>query len=256
MKIGVCRNVVQSIEDYPVQTAHVEISAMDLRNMDPAIYNTFKKKVEAGEILTYSCNGLFPGDIRLTGDVDKVVLKDYCDKTFYKLAELGIKLAVFGSGKAKHVPDGFDRQKAWEQLYELGTLLSDEAKQYGQTVVVEPLRFEEVNIVNTVVEGAEYCRVVGRDNFKLLVDFYHFNSNGEDWATLEQNKDLLCHTHIATPVKRSRPQTEEEWAFFARCMSALKNIGYTGRMSFEGGFHSAADFDAMLLRMREIDASL
>ena len=37
---------------------------------------------------------------------------------------------------------------------------------------------------------------------------------------------------------------------------ALKNIGYTGRMSFEGGFHSAADFDAMLLRMREIDASL
>ncbi|MBQ9773306.1 MAG: sugar phosphate isomerase/epimerase [Clostridia bacterium] len=256
MKFGICRGLDQSLEDYPHLADYVEISAMSLVDIDPKIYADFKKAVEEGSISTYSCNGLFPADIRLTGDVDWSVIKNYCDETFYKLAELNIKMLVFGSGKAKHVPDGFDRAKAWDQLYELGARLSDTAKQYGQTVVVEPLRYAEVNIVNTVAEGGDYCRTVNRDNFKLLVDFYHFVNNKEDPETLMQNRDLLAHTHIATVEERTRPTTEAHWSFFEDCLKQLKAIAYKGNLSFEGGFHAGEDMSAMVARMKEIQSRI
>ena len=215
-------------------------------------FGEVKKAINDGIVQTYSANGLFPQDLRLTGDVKWDLVREYCESIFYKLAELDVKTVVFGSGKAKHVPDGFSREKAWDQLYELGRLLSDVAKPYGQTVVVEPLSYNEVNIVNTADEGAEYCRVVNRDNFKLLVDFYHFDNNGEDWASLERNKDLLYHTHIASAKKRTLPDGEEDWAFFAKCFDAFQAIDYKGALSFEGGAHETSEFEAMLTRMKTL----
>lgn len=251
---GICRDFENCLNDYPAKADYVEIAARDLYGMDPAFYATVKNAVEDGRIKTYSCNGLFPGEgMRLTGDdVDWQVIRNYCDEVFYKLAELKINMLVFGSGQAKNVPDGFDRAKAWDQLYRLGDSMSDLAKQYGQTIVVEPLRYEEVNIVNTVEEGAEYCRKVHRDEFKLLVDFYHFAMNKEPVESLKKHRDLLVHAHIATADDRSRPVTEEQWHFFAECLEQLKAIDYRGGLSFEGGLHSAEDMNEMVVRMRKI----
>ncbi len=252
MKFGACINFEKAQEAYPKHTDFVEIAAWDLVDLEKERLDHLKKAVEDGWFTTYSSNGLFPQDLRLTGDVNWDAVRAYCDQIFYRLAELKVSVLVFGSGKAKRVPDGFSREKAWDQLYELGNLMSDIAKPLGQTVVVEPLRFEEVNIVNTFAEGAEYCRTVNRDNFKLLVDFYHFSANGEDFSTIEQNKDLLYHTHIATANTRTRPTTEEDWAFFEDCIKKLKSIGYDRAMSFEGGPHECEQFNEMLLRMKKI----
>lgn len=252
MKFGICMNYKKAMAAYPQNADFFEIAAWDLKDLSNQEIAEIKNAVESGRIKTYSANGLFPQDLRLTGDVNWDLVREYCENIFYRLADLNVKTVVFGSGKAKHVPDGFPREKAWEQLYELGTLLSDIAKPYGQTVVVEPLSYREVNIVNTVEEGAGYCRMVNRDNFKLLVDFYHFDNNAEDWASLERNKDLLYHTHIASPKKRTLPDGEDDWSFFARCIEVLKNIGYQGAMSFEGGAHETSEFEAMLERMKPL----
>ncbi|MBE6589750.1 MAG: sugar phosphate isomerase/epimerase [Ruminococcaceae bacterium] len=256
MKFGACINYEKALNSYPVETQFVEIAAWDFVNIEKEKLDRLKKAVEDGSFTTYSSNGLFPRDLRLTGDVDWNAVREYCNKTFYRMAELKVSVLVFGSGKAKHVPDGFPREKAWEQLYELADLMADIAKPLGQTVVVEPLRYEEVNIVNTFSEGAEYCRRVNRDNFKLLVDFYHFDANGEDFSTIVENKDLLYHTHIATPVNRTRPTTAAEWEFFEDCIKKLKSIGYDKALSFEGGAHETEQFNEMLSRMKKIYASL
>ena len=253
MKFGICCSPESAMNDYPKKADYVELSAMAVRDLAPEQYNALKAEVEKGSIITYSSNGLVPADVRLTGpDVNWTVVRNYCDEVFYKLAELKIKMLVFGSSKAKHVPDGFSREKAWDQLYEVGNLFADTAAKYGQMVVVEPLSYTEVNIVNTVQEGAEYSRTLNRDNFKLLVDFYHFDHNEEDWASLERNKDLLIHAHIATAKTRTRPQSKEDWAFFTKCLGVLKKIGYTGDLSFEGGGHAGELMSEMVVRMKEI----
>ncbi len=250
MKFGACRNYLKALEEFPEAADFIEVAAWDLYALEQSKIDELRHAVEAGRFRTYSANGLFPQDLRLTGDVDWKKVREYCELIFERLAEIQVFMVVFGSGKAKHVPEGFPMEKAWDQLFELGALLSDIAAKYGQTVVVEPLSYAEVNIVNTYTDGVKYCRTVNRDNFKLLVDFYHFDNNKEDYATIERDRDLLYHTHIATPVKRSRPETEEEWAFFEKCISFLDRIGYQGALSFEGGAHETEQFNQMLSRMK------
>jgi sugar phosphate isomerase/epimerase len=147
-------------------------------------------------------------------------------------------------------------EEAWEQLFRLGHILADEAEKHGQTVVVEPLSYTEVNIVNTVEDAAYYAETVHRDSFKILVDFYHFSNNGEDLASLKKHAKLLAHAHFASKVTRTPPRSEEDWAFFTECVRALKEIGYTGGLSFEGRVAETDDLAAILLRMREIERSV
>ncbi|MBQ8371962.1 MAG: sugar phosphate isomerase/epimerase [Clostridia bacterium] len=252
MKFGICTRYNYCLENYPTDADYIEIAAFDLCGKPDDALVEFYARVRSGEFKTYSCNALFPSDLRLTGDVDRGKVVAYCDEMLEKLDGLGIKMLVFGSGWAKHVPDGFSRERAWEQLYDLGDILSDTASRFGQTVVVEPLRYAEVNIINTVDEAARYVRTVNRDNFKLLADLYHYSSNGEPVESIIDNKDILHHYHLATLEKRSYPTCEAEWKPFADAFRMLKSIGYCGNISFEGGCHPADIMNSMLGRMREL----
>jgi len=254
MKFGVCYDVEKALAEFTPNADYIEIRGSQIYAMDEALYDRVRRAAQEGRLPTYSCNGLIDPALRLTGeDVSLPAIGAYCDKLFYRLAELGVTMLVFGSGKAKRVPEGFDRDRAWDQLYQVGDLLAEKAKPFGQTIAVEPLRYEEVNIVNTVDEGADYVKRVGRDNFRLLVDFYHFDSNGEDFASLRRHRDLLVHTHFATPAVRDIPRTQEEWSFFDRCQSVLREIGYQGSMSYEGHGKELSTLDGMLAQMKALD---
>ena len=252
MSFGVSIDNKKILTDRPLSSDYLEIGAAGLNKFDRAELSSLESAVNDGTVKLSCANRLFPKDIRLTGDVNWDTVRDHCERTFYNLARLKVETVVFGSGKAKAVPVGFSREKAWDQLYTLGALLADEGKKYGQTVVVEPLSFDEVNIVNMTDEAADYCRKVNRDNFGLLIDFYHFDNNNDDWAVLDKVKDILYHTHIASPKLRSFFETDTDWAFCKKCIDALKNIGYQGAMSFEGRQYDSERLNETFARMREM----
>lgn len=239
MKFGICLgekiNNAELIPYYPLGADYFELSGTRIAPLSDGDFRTLSDRVERGEIKPYSCNGLIAPEYRLTGEeVRPAEIREYCKRLFERLAKLRISMLVFGSGKAKNVPEGFPMERAWEQLYDLGAMMSDEAKQYGQTIVVEPLSYQEVNIVNTVEDAARYARVVNRGNFKILVDFYHFDNNKEPYDSLRTYKDELAHVHIATSVTRQMPETDADFAFFERNIRFLASIGYAGGVSFEG----------------------
>ena len=65
-------------------------------------------------------NLLFPGGMPLVGEaVDREKTADYLSDVLDKAALLGIHTIVFGSGKARAVPEGYSREKTWEQLRSL-----------------------------------------------------------------------------------------------------------------------------------------
>lgn len=230
MKFGICSTsklVKMFGADYSELCAY-EVSAM--KNDE---YSALLASVKNGEIVTYSSNGLLPSDMRITGEVDKARVREYVDKTLYRLRELGISMVVFGSADAKNVPSGFPMEKAWDQLFEFGGMLTDVAEKNGQTVAVEPLNYTEVNIVNTVKEGAYYVNTVNRSSFRLLVDFYHLSRNNEDLSVVSEYGDLLAHIHIASR-ERGIPESAEDKAYVTACIRKLKEIGYKGRISYEG----------------------
>ncbi|MBQ9797937.1 MAG: sugar phosphate isomerase/epimerase [Clostridia bacterium] len=258
MKFGICFSAQEALESEMFGADYLELNALSVNNLTDEEFACLKGRIERGEIRTYSCNGLVDPDCRLTGEgVDFDAIRAYSERVFNRLAQLGVTMLVFGSSKAKHVPEGFPFEKAWEQLKQVGEIFSDCAAKHGQTIAIEPLSYNEVNIINTLGDAAEYSRLVNKENYKILADFYHVDNNKEDFATFETYKDLLVHTHIATSGDRCMPQDEKDWEFFAKCIGTLKKIGYQGNISFEGKRNEGnAGVSEMIARMRQIYAEV
>lgn len=232
MKFGFNTTIAQ----YPVAAEcgadYLDILITDLVNASRAELSSFVKAVEKTGVELYSGVCLTPPTLRLTGDIDLAAIRDYSRDAFSRMAEVGLRIPVFGSAGSKSVPDGFPRAKAWEQLYAVASIFADEAERYGMTVVIEGLRRAVVNIVNTVDEAAEYARHVGRSGIQLLADFYHVNENGEPLSSIEAHRDILRHVHMCSPA---RGMTDaEDTDFLRERFALLKRMGYEGRISFEG----------------------
>ena len=252
MKFGICVPISRIAESFP-NADFQELPAREIYKMEKPVFQDIYDQVKDGRRNIYSANCLTPNEMRLTGpEVDMQAIREYARVTFDRLAQLQISTVVFGAGRSKSVPEGFAQEAAWDQLYELGSFFADTAAQYGQTLVIEPLSYTETNIINTVAEAAEYAKTLGRSNCKYLVDFYHYISNGEKLEDLAAFSQGLVHAHIATAVKRSAPQDAQDWDFFRQCIRTLKDMGYTGGLTYEGKFPENAN--EMLRIMKTLDA--
>ncbi|MDD5708285.1 MAG: TIM barrel protein, partial [Kiritimatiellae bacterium] len=180
------------------------------------------------------CNGFLPGTLKIVGpQVDATAVEAYVATACARAAEAGVDTIVFGSGGARQVPDGFDRKQAEAQIAAFLKLLSPHARQHGVTIAVEPLRFAECNILNTVAECAAAVRAADSPAIRLLVDGYHWACNAEATADIMAAAPLFCHMHVATQANRRTPGAEPCEAL-PRFLAAVRQIGYRGRMSIEG----------------------
>ncbi len=179
-------------------------------------------------------NCFVPGDLKITGPrADLAALKKYVTTVFQRAKEARVEVIVFGSGGARNVPDGFDREKARDQIAAFCRMFAPIAGKHGVTVVAEPLNKAECNILTTVAEAAELVRKVNHPSFRLLVDGYHWAKDGDSVEDVVSNGSLLRHVHVATTQKRLAPAAEE--CDLAPFFNALGKAGYNGRISIEGG---------------------
>jgi len=195
-------------------------------------YSVNREIAQSSPIKPYSANGFFPKDIILVGpeaDTERAVA--YAGTAIKRASELGLKVLVVGSGRSRNIPEGFEREAAEQQFVDLLKAMAPLAEEAGINIVIEPLRFQETNFINTVREGAEIARRTQCDNIGVLADFYHMLSVGEDASAIIDSADKLRHCHIAELEGRSAPGVHGE--DFTTFFKALKDIGYTGRISFE-----------------------
>jgi len=89
-----------------------------LVSLSAAPAEEIERFVEFLNEIDFTCpaaNLMFPGDIRLTGpEADFKKAEDYLYRTFEHVKKIGIKAVVFGSGRARQVPEGFSREAALE----------------------------------------------------------------------------------------------------------------------------------------------
>lgn len=177
-------------------------------------------------------NVFIPGDLKITGpDANQTALEAFVFTALQRAEIAGVETIVFGSGSARRIPDGFAREKAWNQLVAFGKMLGPVAQQSHLTVAVEPLNLSECNILNTVEESALLVREVNHPNFRLLVDGYHWAKDRNTDVGILDNADLLVHAHIATIEGRMPPNEKDPCTAF---LSVLRQAGYAGRLSIEG----------------------
>ncbi len=192
-------------------------------------------KLKACALPIRSCNGFIPGKFRLTGpEAAHDPALDYAVKACQRADAAGIPHIVFGSGGARNLPKDFDAAKGKAQFIEFCQKLGDRIKECKVTVVLEPLNKSESNLLNSVAEGIEYVDAIGRPRIQLLADFYHMLKEGEGPESIRRAAARLRHCHIAEMEGRTAPGTKGEdlSGFF----KALKDIGYAGGVSIEGGW--------------------
>ncbi|MFW5864266.1 MAG: sugar phosphate isomerase/epimerase family protein [bacterium] len=193
-----------------------------------------------------AANCFLPGHVRVTGpDYDPFQAKHYVERAFARANRAGVRTIVFGSGKSRTMPEGYDRSRAWAQLVDFGKICGPLAEARGITVVVEPLLRRACNMINTVSEGALLVRDVDQPNVRLLVDAFHFLGNDDSLDALVEVGPLLAHAHIATWPERLPPGQED--CDFAPFFRALKEGGYDGPISIEAKWPNMIDEAAEVL---------
>jgi D-psicose/D-tagatose/L-ribulose 3-epimerase len=229
---------------------YVELSVTEVAGLsDPDFAAAVAHVTDVG-IPTPNANLFLPSSMHLTGPqpTDPAIEMAYVTKAFARLHQLGVTIVCFGSGGARRVPDGFAKEQAFQQLVEFGKRIAPEARANGITVVIEPLRHEESNIINSAAEGLDLVNAVNDPNFQLLIDFYHLSSEKEDPAIILKAGPHIRHLHMANPTGRVFPLRWDEYdysGFFAN----LRKIGYTGRMSIEASSKDMATEGPQTIRL-------
>lgn len=202
--------------------------------MDDTAYAALRAAAHELDITPEAWNILLPASLKVVGpDVDHEALARYVDTAFSRAAELGGEVVVFGSGGARTVPDGWDRQEAVHQFDEACRIAGDAAGRHGLTIVVEPLNRAESNLVNSVSEGAAIVDRLHHPAVRLLSDLYHVMQESEPIADTGRHAAMLAHVHVAAPHSRTLPEPGAHDAVYDEWFSTLKRAGYEGRISLE-----------------------
>lgn len=237
-KVGICTSVSNGalVKDAGGHHVEVAISSFLIPEKSDADFEQNAKMAKECPVPTESANGFFPSDIRLTGpDAELERAVRYTEVAMRRASEIGLKTAVLGSGAARSIPEGWPRERAEEQFCNLLGMIGPIAKKYGVTIVIEPLRSQECNFINTVKEGYEIAKKVKHPNVRVLADIYHMTQEKEGpESILLAGSKYLRHVHIAENAKRTAPGVDGD--DFTSYFRALKKIKYKGTISLECGW--------------------
>jgi sugar phosphate isomerase/epimerase len=242
MKIGYCTNLIATQTDGTGSEwiekgeengfDYVELPLAQMVDLNDKEFSSLKERVGSSGLKCEACNNFFRASIRLTGNaVDYGKIEEYLDKALGRAGQLGVKVIVLGSPKAKNVPEGYPMDKAWSQLVELLRHIDPLVRTKGITIVIEPLNKMESNIINTAAEGLKLVKALDRENIKLLIDYYHLVMEKENPEIMLDAGSYIKHIHFANPAGRVYPTKIEEG--YIHFINLLKGIGYEDRISIE-----------------------
>ena len=163
-------------------------------------------------------------------------LEKYVAEAMKKSAALGIKVIVFGSGKARMMPDTATEKEKLTAVESFLRTCNTYAQEYGITVVIEPLESAECNYINKVTEAAKIARDLKLSNIRSLADSFHMGQENEPFSVLTEAQDQLSHIHVAEKTVRTYPGKENDATFLPEMARVLKTTSYNGRISIECNF--------------------
>ena len=243
IRLGVCTSPDRAAQAAAAGYDYIECALSPLATMSEEEFTAARDCVLASPIRAEAFNLMVPRAVPVVGpDVSQYCLRQYLDKTIPRAAAMGCRVIVFGSGHARKVPDGYCKQEAYDDIVAFLRTAGDRCAKFGITIAIEPLGAADCNILNSVAEAVWVTHRANHRAVKVLVDIYHAVRDNQSFHEIRAAGCLMAHTHVSHPVTRVFPlpgDGYDYWEFFR----ALKDIGYTGRMSVEG---NTEDFDSDL----------
>ena len=200
---------------------YVECGFQHLVRGDDAMLEQYRRALRENEILCEAANCFLPGDLPIIGtDFARAEMKDYIETGMRRGSEMGLQIVAFGSGGARKLPEGVSFAEGFRELGAfLREVVSPIAEQNGVTVVIEPLRKSECNMIHTLDEGVMLAALADRPNISCLADVYHMWGAGESFDDIRRMRGCIAHGHISNPetpnleAKRTFPLQKDEFDF-------------------------------------------
>ena len=187
-------------------------------------------------IVAFNC--FIPGSIRVAGpEADPEVTKEYVEKALYRVGDLGANVVVFGSGKARTIPEGYSCEEGMRQIEEFLAMASAVAEENGVKVAIEHLNRGESNVITSLADAVELADRLSISGLGVLADYYHMHKEGEDLSVLPLASQRLVHAHVADTDRRYPGSRGADIPGFVR---ALRSGGYDSTLSVECQFSNFA----------------
>lgn len=255
MRFGVCASYrdVATLDLTDLDYLEEGVQRFLVPEQPQAEFEAHRQRARALPIPIEAANALLPADLKVIDTpsqrVDRPRLTRYIQTALARAEQAGLRVLVFGSGAARAVPADISHAEAERQIGELLAQWGEWAREHGVTIVLEPLRTEETNIFNTVVESGVLIARLVTPGARLLADTYHMACNGEDPASLTDLVPLLAHVHVAEHQDRAAPGTYGE--DLRPSLAVLRRGGYDARISIECHWRDlSAQLSPALARVR------
>jgi sugar phosphate isomerase/epimerase len=233
---------------------YIEMNFTTIARQDDEVFDETLEELARVGIACEAMNCFIPADFALAQpELDMNALGTYLEQGFARAKQLGVQVVVFGSARARRLPDNTPKQTGWELLAPVYRVAGDAAVKVGVTIAIEPLHPGECNAVHTLRDGLALMNLVAHPNVRLLADMFHMAKNGEDMQDILLAGADLQHCHIASPQARLYPMPGDG-CDYTPFLSALREIGYAGRLSIEAGAPNSPEQDlaASVTLLREL----
>jgi hydroxypyruvate isomerase len=216
-----------SLDDLCAAAVDIGIKGIDL--VGPGDWPTLKKH----GLVSSMCNG---AEINLNdGFGDKVYhaeLQKRYTEMIPKVAEAGYKNLICFSGSRR----GKDDETGWKNCVEGLKPLLPIAEKHGVVLVMELLnsKIDHKDYQCDRVEwGAELCKRLNNENFKLLFDIYHMQiDEGDVIRNIRAYHQYINHYHTGgVPGRNEIDDTQE--LYYPAIMKAIVETGHKGFVAQE-----------------------
>ena len=144
--------------------------------------------------------------------------------------DLDCPILVFGSPKSRSIRN-YDKDMCLEILKESFWEIAQRIKVNGTKILIEPLGYNESDLINTCEEGYKIINEVNHPNFKMHVDLRSTFENKENQSKIWKNhKNQIMHCHVANPGLQPPDKECLEHTFAS---DQMRKYGYTKFISIE-----------------------
>jgi D-psicose/D-tagatose/L-ribulose 3-epimerase len=221
---------------------YLEPSVCEVANMNDDAFARFRDQVLASPIRCSSLNlftsppSTFPNlpVLYVVGQqVNMEQLHEYVSKALARCKQIGAECVVWGSAASRKVPEGYSRDRAWEQIRDFLRMADPIAKSHGIVVAIEPIQASNCNILTTGAEVLKMVHAVDRPNIKMIIDYYQMRSMNESSDIISAARKDIVHFHFGRGA-RGWPTLQDGDPEYGPLFSEIKRIGYHGGISVEG----------------------
>ncbi|WP_426325567.1 hydroxypyruvate isomerase family protein [Pedobacter sp. R-06] len=226
---AVCRWCFSSLD---VETLCVEAKKIGIKGIDlvgPKDWPTLKKH----GLESTMCNG---AEINLVDGFNDEKFHEKLIQNYTAMiplvAEAGYKNLICFSGNRR----GKDDETGWNNCVKGLKQLIPLAEKHNVVLVMELLN-SKINHKDYQCDrtswGAELCKRLGSENFKLLYDIYHMQiDEGDVIRNIRDNHQYIAHYHTAgVPGRNEIDDTQE--LYYPAIMKAIAETGFKGFVAQE-----------------------